>query len=53
MGIFETWDFGEGYHKVHIRNEEAYTKIKSFLPTKHVETLPKLQQNILFLALYL
>ena len=30
MGTFETWDFGEGYHKVHIRNEDAYTKIKSF-----------------------
>ena len=34
MGTFETWDFGEGYHKVHIRNEDAYTKIKSFLGLK-------------------
>ena len=34
MGTFETWDFGEGYHKVHIRNEDAYTKIKYFLGLK-------------------
>jgi|TARA_R100000908_G_C3679485_1_gene98776 hypothetical protein len=35
MVTFDTWEIGEGYHKVHIRNEEVYTKIKSFLSLKN------------------
>ena len=27
----EIWKFGEGHHKVHITNSEAYEKIKLFL----------------------
>jgi len=34
MVTFDIWEIGEGYHKVHIRNEEVYTKIKSFLSLK-------------------
>jgi hypothetical protein len=35
MEIYETWTFGEGYHKVHIKHKQAYEKIKSFLMSKN------------------
>jgi|TARA_B100000035_G_C20892356_1_gene505564 hypothetical protein len=34
MAIYESWSIGEEYRKVHIKNYDAYLKIKEFLEIK-------------------